>query len=198
MSITSTDPAPDQSRDELAPETENRLSAERSALSTTKSKVAAGFLAVALLVTGGFALTHLGGPATSASNVAAGGPGGGGPGGAANGSFTPPGQGTIAAVSASSITVKTSNGTQTYKVTSATEIQNNGATARTTSLTVGERVVVFAGTPPNSAATVSADTANRIMAGSSATARPSGAGLPGAQTGAVPSASSGTTALPAG
>ncbi len=198
MSI-STDPVPGVSPHAIPTNPENAVLARSSVLSTVRGKVAAGFLVVAMLGTGGFALSHLGGSSTGAgSTVAAGGLAGGGPaggpgggpGGASGGggSFTPPTRGTISAVSASSISVKTTSGTQTYKITSATEIQDNGATVKTSGLTAGQNVVVFTGAPPNSTSSVPADTANRIMAGSSATAGPGGSG----GGGTLPSSGSGT------
>jgi hypothetical protein len=178
-----------------------------------KVKVAAGLIAVGLLSGGAWAITRdssTGTAATSASASAgttqagsaqagpaqagtaqdgtapgapAGAPGSA-PGGAPSG-MTPPVNGTIAAVSATSISVKTTSGTSTFEIASGAVIENNGAVATADSLTVGEQVVVFTGAGPGAASSSGTEStaASRIMAGSSATAGP-GAGMGTAPSGA--------------
>jgi hypothetical protein len=164
MNPLSTDDQPTDTDDRPAPATPKK---------SLRTKLAAGLVAVALLAGGGFALTQLGGSSTSstAAGPGAGGAGGAGrPGGGAGfGGGQAPTSGTISAVSATSISVQTTSGTSTYKVADATVVQNNGATSTASKLTVGEQVIVFAGAAPGSSTTTSADTANRILAGSSAT-----------------------------
>jgi hypothetical protein len=162
-----------------------------------KVKVAAGLLGVGVLAVGGFALNQTGGSTNpSAAITSQGGPAGagfrGGPGGGGA-----PVSGSISAVSATSISVKTTGGTTTYKIASGTVVQNNGATSTVGKLAVGEKVVVFTGAAPGAnRSTTSTDTASRILAGSSATRGP-GAGAPpnaaGAGSASNPGATSATT-----
>jgi hypothetical protein len=101
--------------------------------------------------------------------------------------------GTISAVSATSISVKTSSGAvTTYTVSSGATVLNNGATSTVAKLSVGEKVVVFTGGAPGSSSATAADNAaNRIMAGTSATQGPgsgASAGIPPTGTAPGPAA----------
>jgi hypothetical protein len=117
-----------------------------------RGKAAAALLTVGLLLGGGVALTQLGGSSATTAATTAGAQGGvqgGGPGGGGGA----PASGTIASVSGTSISVKTTAGTvSTFTVSSATAIEDNGASATATQLTVGEQVVVFSGSAPGSSA----------------------------------------------
>jgi hypothetical protein len=153
-----------------------------------KAKFAASVLAVGLLTGGGIALSQMGdsGAATAATAGSQTAAGGAGAPAAAGNSGAPAGggapmNGTITAVSATSISVKSSTGTvTTYKIATETVVENDGTTSTAGDLTVGEEVVVFTGSAPGAATTTTAssDTASRIMAGSSATQGP-GAGAAG-------------------
>jgi hypothetical protein len=127
--------------------------------------VAAGAVAGALIVN---AIGGLGGSNTAAVQPAGAGqngtvpngvaPGGGVQGGAPGAQGGVPGQGlrgglggqdgeqrltgTLTAVSASRLTVRTSSGPATYQVVSQTEIVRNGAVASASDLKVGDRVLV--------------------------------------------------------
>jgi hypothetical protein len=186
MNLTSTDPIASDT-DSAATETEPGSS--RPPKMALKTKIAAGLLSVGLLAAGGFALTQLGGSSasTSAASGAQGGPGGAGGAGGGRGGFGAGGggapvSGTISAVSASSISVKTASGSSTYKIAGGTAVQNNGATSSAAKLTVGEKVVVFTGAAPGAnTSTTATGTASRILAGTSATQRAgagTGAGTP--------------------
>lgn len=137
-----------------------------------KGKIAAAAVTLALLAGGGVAMAQIGNGTTATSRSGPGALGGGGGGRPVGGRA--PASGTISAVSATSISVKSSSGTvTTYAVSSATTVQNNGATSTAAKLTLGEKVVVFTGRAPGSTSTtVAGNAANRIMAGTSATQGP--------------------------
>jgi hypothetical protein len=162
--------------DNLVDQTTPDITASRRSLSR-KGKIAAAIATVALLAGGGVAMTQLGSSTTTSSQS--------GPGALGAGQGAPPGggapaSGTISAVSATSVGVKSASGAvTTYTVSSATIVANNGAASTVAKLTVGEKVVVFTGGAPGSASTTATDnSANRIMAGTSATQGP-GAGASG-------------------
>lgn len=67
--------------------------------------------------------------------------------------------GTLAGVGASSITVRTASGTQTYTVTSSTDVQRNGSRVPLSALKVGDPVVVHV--YPSGSTTV----VERVLAG---------------------------------
>jgi len=104
--------------------------------------------------------------------------------------------GTITAVTASSVTVRQISGTSaTYTVDSSSQVLDNGKTVAVTALTTGEQVLVHA-----FARTGTAAYAERVLAGSSATAGPTG-GMPsgpdgGGADGGGPDNGTGTGAAP--
>jgi hypothetical protein len=107
----------------------------------------------------------------------------GGPGGALSSS------GTVTAVGASSVTIKTSTATTTYAVTSSSDIDKNGEAALS-DLAVGD-AVTFSTVTTNGTTAI-----DRLHAGSAALDMPQGAGPgggPGPGYGAPPSSSSGTS-----
>jgi hypothetical protein len=145
----------------------------------TAAAVAAGVVAAGLIAGGGWAVAHLGSD-TSAAQSGTDGRNGTGPGGfpgGQGGMGRPPVAGTVSALTGSTITVTPSGGTATtYTVASGTQVLNNGATAELSDLAVGDPVVVIAA----AAGTGGTATADRILAGSSATAMPGpGGGRPG-------------------
>jgi hypothetical protein len=164
-----------------------------------RTKIAAGVLALGLVGGGAWVLTHHGGTASATASTAQagaglqGGPGSGTAGGAPSGMQAPV-TGTVSAVSATSISVKTTNGTSTFTIASGAVVENNGTTTTADQLTVGEQVVVFTGAVPGSASSSSADStsANRIMAGTSATQGPGSGTMPGVAAGGTGSAASGS------
>ncbi|HZT15614.1 MAG TPA: hypothetical protein VFA19_06660 [Gaiellaceae bacterium] len=127
----------------------------------------AGPVVAALLVGGGavFAVEHHSSPSASAGSAPAafgtGGPGSGGPGGVAGEQHV---RGTVAAKSASSVTVRSSNGaTATYVVNVTTQIVRNGKTATLADVKVGDPVFVHV--YPSSSGRLLVE---RLFAGSSA------------------------------
>jgi hypothetical protein len=184
MNVTSTDPQASNS-DPAASEPAPAAGPGPAPKLGLKGKIAAGLLTVLLLGVGGFALTQMGDSSTaSAASASQAGPGGGG--GGFGGGRGAPASGTISAVSASSITVKTTTGTTTYQVSSSTVVQNNGATSTMAKLAVGEKVMVLTGRPGSTTTSTAGTTADRILAGTSATqntgagAGPNGAPAAGA------------------
>ena len=91
--------------------------------------------------------------------------------------------GTVTAVGSSSVTIKTSSGTTTYAVTSASDIDKNGE-AQLSNLVVGDAVTF--NVMPNSATTI-----NKLHAGDEAKDRP--AGPPAGAPAGPPPGTSGTT-----
>lgn len=122
-------------------------------------------------------------------------PGGtGGPGGAAppgmSGQRLGPPMGTIAALTASQLTLKQTDGvTSTYSLTAQTRVVVDGSDGSLSDLTVGEQVVVLDGFGPGQRMQSTGDAVARlILAGSSATAGPPG----GPQNGGQPPQGNGT------
>lgn len=163
--------------DNVVDETTPDVPGPRRGLSL-KGKIAAAVATVGLLAGGGVAMAQLGNSTTASSPSGPGAMGGGQGGPAGAGA---PASGTISAVSATSISVKSSGGAvTTYTVSSSTAVQNNGATSTAAKLTVGEKVVVFTGGVPGSTSmTAASNAANRIMAGTSATQGTRGGGPSG-------------------
>ena len=140
---------------------------------STRTKV--GVLATAVVVGAIGVMTIQG--SSSASPSATQGPGGfaGGPPGAqGRGGFGS--QGTVASISASSITVTTASGTVTAKITSATQVIVNGQPGSVADITKGATVMVHK----------EGDTAERVFVGTTGFGGPPGGGFgppPGQQQG---------------
>ena len=148
-----------------------------------RNRIIAALATCAVLGGGGFAATQLGG--SGASTGMNRGPGGGPPGGMGQG----PATGTITAVSARSISVKASSGTvTTYAISSATRVMDDGSASTVSGLAVGDTVAVLSGRP---GATTTSGAADVILAGTSATQGPGGAG--GAPPAGAPGAAAGTS-----
>lgn len=128
--------------------------------------VVAAVAAAAVIGGGTYALAQ--GTDDTGSSSSAQGPGGnrgqGMPGG---GQFAPP-SGTVVSATATTVTVKLSTGTtKTYTLASGGVVERNGATSSLSALQAGDKIVVLAGRPGASATT--STTAERILAGTSAT-----------------------------
>jgi hypothetical protein len=122
-------------------------------------------------------------PPAAGNAAPQGGPaGGGGPGGLSGEQHV---SGTVTKVGSSTVTVKSTSGTATYTVTSASQIIRNGQTVPLSAVKAGDPVFVHA--YPSSGTTV----IERLFAGSSATqaqqgpAGPPPNGAPGQQSGAT-------------
>ncbi|RKS80427.1 hypothetical protein CLV35_0859 [Motilibacter peucedani] len=166
----------------------------RASRRTLVGSAAAALLAV---VVGGGAITAVKGNDSAAASTASsttrtsaglgapggGLPSGGGPGGGMAGETHV--SGTVVSVAASSLRVKSSDGTTaTYAVDASTQVLDDGSAVSVTSLQTGDTVLVHA------IASTSGGTAyaERVLAGSSATDGPGAGQLPGgAPDGSAPS-----------
>ena len=128
--------------------------------------------AVGATAIGANAATTTTGSATSSSSTSGSTSGSAAAGPAAGGYHVPGTSGTVTAVGSSSVTIKTSTGTKTYAVTSASDIDKNGE-AQLSNLVVGDAVTF--NVMPNSATTI-----DKLHAGDEAKDRPAGppAGAP--------------------
>jgi hypothetical protein len=150
--------------------------ATRTSGSTLAVKIAAGIAAVLLGAGVTYALEHRSGSTPSADAAAAGSPtgagaSGGGPGGPVAGEQHI--QGTVAARTAGSVTVRSSAGTATYTVNATSEIVRDGQPATMADVQVGDPVLVHVF--PSASGRMMVE---RLLAGSSATDPGPGPGPP--------------------
>jgi hypothetical protein len=194
-------PFPDHPTQELA-------AAEPTTRSRLGWRAATGIVAAGLVLgVGGVLISQQG--SSGLTSAAAGAPSAGAPSaGAGAGSTATPGrpgvgddhgfggrdgeqhvQGTLTAVGAASITVKTSSGTTSYPITSSTQILRNGSPATLPDLKVGDPVEVHV----IASTTGGAATVERVLAGSLPAFGPGGHGQ-GPDDGNGPGSDSGTGA----